>query len=647
MADRYLVHGAYTYAAVPTWGAPQEGDGTTTTASTAAATCAVDLSGATFVSGTSQVSVMGCAAIPVTAGANSATNIQYSATLTTMIDNIVTVLNALATATIVNRPAGWHNPQVRDAVFARRVGNTIELMTRSGSASWNGLVAITWAGVTGASSANWAGGAGGCWGWLFNDLAQGTIWPSAWAQGTYSSIGTPLAGLPSTADTTYAQANNQNITLNTGASRDITFRTNLCVDSTGLIWPSAAGKTLTILLPGGTGHNTVLNLLGSVDRLALSATSKGGLVIRDSTVSSSHGINIAAQAGARGFAFRNVLFWDDSGGTFPLTSSAISFTVSGSTGVTAVFSFLGGCEYRSSRAVSSIMPFYYGNTGFQHLILMDDLDFTFPAASGIQLGLLPVGDQWSVRASNVRMSSPATFQLVRRMTTGGFTANSRGFSQVDNVRGFDMRVVSAVGNQGAFGTGTAGLDRQFAILSNAGPDSAFRIEGNTHVVDWLPGNQYPSLDCTTPAGTPWSWRWGWSGDTNLWVCRPQTNVLRLNARSIAGNAARTITLELLVPPGLNLDTSLVSMRVAYEGPTGLAEVDNAAPPFCGVTPVALAASSAVWDKGAYPTYVPVKLTLTTPTAVTGGSDMSIELVCSGPCPGGANSLFVNPTVSVT
>lgn len=643
MADRYLIHGAYTYAATPTWGVPQEGDGTATTASTAAATCAVDLSGATFVSGSSTISVMGATALTVSGSANSATNVQYSATLTTMIDNIVTVINTLATATIVNRPAGWHNPQIRDAVFARRVGNTIELMTRSGSASWNTLTAITWANVTGASAGTWAGGAGGCWGWLFNDLAQGTIWPSAWAQGTYSSIGTPLAGLPSTADTTYAQANNQTLTVDTGGVRDITFRTNLCVDSTGLIWPSAADKTLTINLAG----STTLTFASTVDRLVFSATSKAGLIFRNASTASNKAINFTAQVGARGFAWRNVLFWDDSTGPFPLTSSAISFTVNGSTGVTAVFSFLGGCEYRSSRAVSSIMPFGYGNTGIQHLILMDDFDFTFPAAAGIQLGLLPVGDQWLVRASNVRMSSPATFQLVRRMTTGGFTANSRGFAQVDNVRGFDMRVVSSVGNQGAFGTGMAGLDRQFAILSNAGPDSAFRIEGNTHVVDWLPGNQYPSLDCTTPGGTPWSWRWGWSGDTNLWVCRPQTNVLRLNARSIAGNAARTITLELLVPPGLGLDTSLVSMRVAYEGPTGLATADNTTPLFCGVTPTTLAASSAVWDKGAYPTYVPVKLTLTTPTAVTGGSDMSIELVCSGPCPGGANSLFVNPTVSVT
>lgn len=647
MADRYLVHGAYTYAATPTWGVPQEGDGTATTASTAAATCAVDLSGATFVSGSSTISVMGATALTVSGSANSATNVQYSATLTTMIDNIVTVINTLATATIVNRPAGWHNPQIRDAVFARRVGNTIELMTRSGSASWNTLTAITWANVSGASAGTWSGGAGGCWGWLFNDLAQGTIWPSAWAQGTYSSLDLPLAGLPSFADSTYAQANNQSISLNTGGARSITFRTNLCVDSTGLIWPSAAGKTLTILLPGGTGHNTTMSLLTVADRQVFSATSKGGLIIRDSTVSSNHGISFTIQTTGRSVAFRNVLFWDDSSGAFPLTSAAISFIVNAAMGNTAVFSFLGGCEYRSTRAVSSISLFGYGNTGAQHAIIMDDFDFTFPAASGIQLGLIPVGDQWSVRVSNVRMSSPATFQLARRSTTGGNTAARSGFVQIDNVRGFDMRVVSAIGHQAAFGAGTAGLDRQFSIMTNAGTDSAFRIEGNTHIVDWLPGNQYPSLDCTTPAGTPWSWRWGWSGDTNLWVCRPQTNVLRLNARSIAGNAARTITLELLVPPSLGLDTSLVSMRVAYEGPAGLAEVDNTTPLFCGVTPVALAASSAVWDKGAYPTYVPVKLTLTTPTAVTGGSDMSIELVCSGPCPGGANSLFVNPTVSVT
>lgn len=648
MADRYIDHGIYTYAAVPVWGVPQEGDGTTPDAATASATCSVDLSAAAFVSGTSQVSVMGCTGIPITASANGATNIQFSAVLTTMIDNIVTVINTLATATIAARPAGWATPQVRDAVFARRVGNTIELMTRSGSASWNGLNAITWAGVTGAASGVWAGGSGGCWGYIFNSKeigAAGVLWPSAQAQGAYSSLNQPLAGLPSADDTTWARARD-NFLVYVGSVRYMQFRANLCVDSTGVIWPSAAGKRLLIGQDTSSGYGNALHFQPLAPRIVWSATSRGGLVIWNCSNSSSHSINftISTAVGGRSFSFRNVLFLDEATSGSLYQNAVISFGVDSAAGAAVSFNFLGGCEYRCMRAVTNIGLFAYGNTGNKNVIAIDDLDFVFPAASGIQLGMIPIGDQWSLRASNVRMSSPATFALVRR---GGSSQNWAADCQVDNIRGFDTRLVTTVGNQGAFGGASAGMDRQWAIMTNIGPDSGYRIEGNTHIVDWLPGNQYPSLDCTTPGGTGWSWRWGWSGDTNLWSNRPHTNVVRLNARSIAGTAVRTVSLEMLVPSGMELDTSLISLRVSYEGTAGMGCAMNASPLYTGAPIVPIPASDAVWDKGAYPSYVPIRLSIETPTAVLGGSDMVVELVCSGPCPGGANSLFVNPRVSIT
>lgn len=208
MATKYCDHGAYAaYSATPTWGVPQDGDGAAKTASSASAICSIDLTGATFVSGSSTISIMGATALTITGSANSATNVLYNATLTTMIDNIVTVINTLATATIVNKPAGWGAPQVRNAVFARRNGNSLELMTRTGSASWNGLVAVAFTNVTGASSGTWSGGVSGCWGYAFNHNA--TIWPSATAIGGYGIWGatTPNAGVMDAGDIVKVRSN--------------------------------------------------------------------------------------------------------------------------------------------------------------------------------------------------------------------------------------------------------------------------------------------------------------------------------------------------------------------------------------------------------------------------------------------------------
>ena len=189
MANKYCDQGAYAaYAATPTWGVPQDGDGTANTASTTAATVTINMSTWVFTSGSSTFSVMGCTALTVGAGANSATNAQYSATLTTMIDNLVAAINA-ATAVIVNRPAGWGAPQVRNAVFARRTSNSLELMTRTGSASWGGLVAMTFTSVTNSSSQSWTAGTGGCWGYIGN---TDNIWASAITPAQYGIWGATL-----------------------------------------------------------------------------------------------------------------------------------------------------------------------------------------------------------------------------------------------------------------------------------------------------------------------------------------------------------------------------------------------------------------------------------------------------------------------
>ncbi|MEN6629064.1 MAG: hypothetical protein ABFC42_05410 [Sulfuricella sp.] len=191
----------------PVWGVPQEGDGTAKTAATASATTSWDLSAATAAAGAT-ISVMGAV---LTCVASGATNNQFNAgTGTTLIDNIVTAINRAGnTVTVAAQASGWATPKVQDAVFARRTGNNLEVMTRAGSATYNGLTAMTHTGLTGTVPANptWSGGSGGCWGYLMNPLYA--MWPSGvarYAYGVWSSQ-MPIAGSLPAGDNCYIRSN--------------------------------------------------------------------------------------------------------------------------------------------------------------------------------------------------------------------------------------------------------------------------------------------------------------------------------------------------------------------------------------------------------------------------------------------------------
>lgn len=250
--------GTYSNIALdPEWNVAQEGDGTGKTAATPA-TVSIDMTSWTF-SISSTVNIMGCAsAITCTAAATSsaaaaAPNAQYNATLTTMIDNLVTAIN-FQSASTVNVPAGWVAQQVRNAVWARRSGNSLQLMTRSGSASWNGLVAATFTNVTGSSSQSWGSGAGGAWGSLMNN--NSATQPSAAGAGTVGlwCATRPLAGTLAAGDVVHCRSNKTVPLLNMGqtltpsamgaSTNPVTF---LFDDSTE--WADGPNPVFTFLAP--------------------------------------------------------------------------------------------------------------------------------------------------------------------------------------------------------------------------------------------------------------------------------------------------------------------------------------------------------------------------------------------------------------
>ena len=175
MADRWCDHGLYgAYAATPTWGSAQDGDGTAIGAATPATADIVF----TGIPSSGTISVLG-----VTVSPTWATSADNCANL------LATAINA-ATGTAVG-PAGiTRKSQVRNHVFARgpaggAPAGTCQIMMRQGTAAVNSQVAITHTlnNVSSGGTINFSGGAGGAWGYVFNHLA--TVWASAVAISGY------------------------------------------------------------------------------------------------------------------------------------------------------------------------------------------------------------------------------------------------------------------------------------------------------------------------------------------------------------------------------------------------------------------------------------------------------------------------------
>lgn len=205
--------------AVPfTWAAPQEGDGTASTAATASAVTSIDMSGATAAA-TNTFSVMGATLTCVASGAT--VNNFNAGSGATLVANLVAAINhTTATATVAAQASGWATPKIQDAVYAR-VGSpttTLEIMTRAGSATYNGLTSLAWAGITGLSGTpTWSGGSGGCWGWIFQNRA--TMWPSAQGIGAYGiwAANKTLGGTVAAGDFVKVRAN-KTITITTNTT---------------------------------------------------------------------------------------------------------------------------------------------------------------------------------------------------------------------------------------------------------------------------------------------------------------------------------------------------------------------------------------------------------------------------------------------
>ena len=179
MADKWCDHGAYgAYAAVPTWGQAQDGDGTAKAVGTPA---------------TASVVFTGVPSSGVIAVLGQTITFTHDTSADVCANNLATAINA--STAVATGPASFTTlSQVRNHLYARgpatgAPAGTCQIMTRQASADHAGLIAVTHTlnNVSSPATINFAGGSGGCWGWLFNNLLS--IWPSAVAVTGYGMLG--------------------------------------------------------------------------------------------------------------------------------------------------------------------------------------------------------------------------------------------------------------------------------------------------------------------------------------------------------------------------------------------------------------------------------------------------------------------------
>lgn len=647
MATKYVEANLYTYAATPTWGSAQEGDGTAKGASTPA-TISVDMSTWVFTLGSSTFSIMGATAITITAGANSATNAQYSATYATMLANIVASIN-LATATnCANIPAGWNSTsQVRDRVFARVNGSNLELMTRAGSASWNGLVAVSFANVTGSSSQSWASGAGGAWGWLANFSA--TIWPSAIAvtgYGLWCAI-RPNAGEMAAGDVIHVRCNNTVVTTSNGGNKNCAFSAFgtyalpiTFIFGDPVVWSSDSSSSLFTISAPITGSDQVRIVAGSafatVDGGKLS-TGEPRLKI---TSTSTGGATLGLTDGGAQVVYKNIQLSH----TTALTgTSQLLLKQTNSTGT-----YLNRMENIWLRQAPNSQPFISSSTNQSSAKLTNcvfDNQGATAAHTGVMGGALSRGTVFD----NCKF---VNFVTGSKMYVDAAVAPVQSCTEF---RGCDLgnAVLALRQVSKTTPTGSHGYEhQQYVAVNSYGNTRDFLYDYIRGYTEHFAARTYPTLraillmvDGTTPY---WSWRIGPS-QSNLAISWDSPFIApKITKVNTLGDNVLDVTLEFCVQNGLSFTRRDVSLEVAYKDSTGVFRIENT----WDLAASALSSSSLTWSTGAGDvifddgggnlTFIRKKLTLRTAYAVEADSEVAIFFRIHTSVATADNFLFVDP-----
>lgn len=655
MANFYVDHGAYASAlgSTPTWGVPQEGDGSSKDAATAAsigsiAFTTVPTSGTISISGAS-VSTTG---VIGAASADAAAN--------ALATNINATTNTVSTS-VANNASNNAN-QLRNMVYARgpsggAAAGTCEIMYRIGSGTLNyatnsnSQIASSLDGSP--TVTQFAGGSGGCWGWVVNVSAIGVSNSIATAAyGMFNALSpTVWTSAPGANDKIYIRTENgrtittaaSSFALWTGANTTPTHHANYIFD-TNTQWTSDSGTgvfTVEITLAASVYSyiNTIAATGGVTLPRTVSAIMYGGFVIKAVGTASSSNLILSMGSGAMS-RWKNVHFVESSE-----VVSTSKFYIMSATGYRSIAVF-DNCLFDFQPPITALKaPLININS------VSTNMSVEFNGCE-FRWNITGVGDPGAI----INVTSYYSYTTVLKFIACRFTGYSgkyRLFSAALTNRCSDFECVVDGCSGLSMGSSLLALSQYSGVpiqedaatlqfsSQDAGRD--FRLETIRGCCDWDSGASpaYPTLGAIQPDGTEWSLRYVVFSSLVHNYCHPfyGPKMSQLNRLS---DGYRTVRLEMLWPDAYGATSDAVALGVGYVDVDGVSRYETT------LLQSAPATSTASWTgAGSYTNHSPKYLTLTTQYQVKQYTDIAAWFALLAPATSSTHNLFVSPEFTLT
>lgn len=665
MADYYCDHGAYASAlgTTPTWGVPQEGDGSATTAATASSVAsilfnAVPTTGNFVICGVTFASPAGVLdAASVDAAANALAGLINGST--------TTVGSSVAVGT----------PQLRNLVYARgpadgAPGGTCQVMMRVGSTTLNHAsnsnVALshTFNG-TAPTVVQFIGGAGGCWGWAFNgNTALGV--GGSYAALSYGVLyGGGMAVRPASvsvdADTVFFRtsggASKEIVTTVPGGSAPIVFRglNARMVHDSNTKWTGDSGTGTLRLKFSVLQQYTSIRLAPTSSASdvygAMEAVALGGFELEYHSPGDYYAASVS---------FNNPDAHSDSIWSY---SARLRFIDNGPCSNVQGPQFTPFGQYTgyslshhevfeecvldvvTPRAVVRTLPMLgQTNYGFVDVRLRGcklNLNINGPGNPGPLFG--PPG--YDSASFDVQLEACTFTGYASGYTLANYSSTLGGMMQgrlvADNCSGLKLPDtylgLQSTGYGGRHSSEVRKVFSQTSVVPGAG--QGFRIELQTGVAEWLPNAavKFPTLSAINAlTGTAWSIRLLLLQSVGLSRARSLASP-DLQMLTTSGSGQKTVTLEVFIPSALAAE--VLRMMVGYTNVAGETKTESTS---------TLQASGASWaDTEPFTGYVAKKLSLVTSDSVAANSRVVCTLHGVGTPPSAVTEVYLDPEFLVT
>lgn len=647
MANYYCDHGVYGLTTnrigldAPSWGVPQEGDGSSKDAATASSIGSVVF---TVVPTTGVISICGASV--------STTNVLNAADVDTAANALATNINS--TSATVSTAAAYGTPQLRNLVYARgpsagAAAGTCEIMMRVGSTKLNysvnsnSAIAST---LDGTPTINqFAGGSGGCWGWILNPIAFGASNSiAAYTYGSWLYSPYVVASAPTKEDFIWLRTG--------GASKTINISSNTSISLTASVTTNVIADTNTVWTGDGVDNSISISFVFTSSyqqftlrvapyanaEYSLEAIKYGGFKIKVTGIGGSSGggiINNTSGQSGRKIRFHNIHFIDESAQSlYYLSPIADIFDTKSN------FCILySSCLFQRTALLSTIPfitymhPANYGG---------GNIDFI---GCHFDYNLTGTNDPGPLINSGVR-GNP-TYTVKMRFINTKFTGYAQGFniySSAASMTGIGVPLEIVFDNcsgvklpdayWGFIDTISANNQKVFTYIDSSGN---FRYESDRGVSEFVTGSNIPTLTATLfDQSTLWAIRVIWIASGVHSRSNPYY-LPKFTTYSREATATKTVTIELLVPTALNFAFGDVMASVSYTDNNGVSRVETAS---------VVESSTAAWSNAPVG-YSAKKLSLTTANQILGNSEINCQVsLAAKPSSGITEYIYVNPEIDL-